>query len=324
MDSKPLGADGPRVGRIGLGCMFYGAVDPEAVRATIAGARDLGVTHFDTADVYERGRSEQLVGRALQGSAEVVIATKFGIRGRRQDGTVVIDARPAYVREACEASLERLGVDTIDLYYLHRYDPTIPIEDTVGAMAELVREGKVRRLGLSEVGAATLRRACAEHPIAALQCEYSLWTRDVEAELLPACRELGVALVAYSPLGRGFLAGAVDGRTPLEAGDLRTTVGDRFGPDALVHNQVWLDELHALASAKGVTLAQLALAWLLARDEGIFPIPGSRRLGHVRANVEAASVSLSPAEVERIASIVSQDRVLGERYPEVMLQQLRR
>lgn len=325
MDTRTLGAHGPPVSRVGLGCMFYGTVDEAQVVETLHGALDLGVTHFDTANIYEGGQSEVLVGRALRARRdEATIATKFGIVGRNADGTLVLDTRPAAVRKACEDSLSRLGIDTIDLYYLHRFDPAVPIEQTVEAMAQLVHEGKVRFLGLSEASAQTLRRAHAVHPIAAMQCEYSLWTRSVEDSILPTCRELGVALVAYSPLGRGFLAGAVRDLEALPARDLRRTVGERFVTASIQANMSWLAELEDLARQRSVTVAQLALAWLLAQGDDIFPIPGSRRLAHLQANAAAGSLTLTAAERERIEAIVTPERIVGDRYPAAMLAQLGR
>lgn len=325
MDTRTLGTHGPPASRIGLGCMFYGEVDEAQVVQTLTSALDLGITHFDTANVYEGGRSETLLGRALRARhEEATIATKFGIVGRNADGTLALDTHPAAVRTACEQSLTRLGVETIDLYYLHRFDPAIPIEDTVGAMAQLVREGKVRHLGLSEVGAQTLERAHAVHPITALQCEYSLWTRGVEDSILPTCRALGVALVAYSPLGRGFLAGAVRDHHALADRDLRRTVGDRFEAANIQANLDWLDQLEDMAQQRQVTVAQLALAWLLAQGDDVFPIPGSRRLAHLRANAAAGSVTLTAEELARIEVLVTPERVVGARYSTAMLAQLGR
>lgn len=325
MEQRRLGKHGPQVGRVGLGCMFYGAFDPAAIERAMRGAFDLGVTHFDTADVYEGGNSEQILGRALRDvRAQVTLATKFGIRGRRADGTLEINGRPEFVQQACSASLTRLGCEHIDLYYLHRFDPAVPITETVGAMAELVQAGRVRSLGLSEVSAQTLRAAHAVHPITALQCEYSLWSRDVEGELLDTCRELGVALVAYSPLGRGFLAGAVRDDSELGARDLRRTLGERFSPENLGANRSWLAELEAFASKRQLSVAQLSLAWLLSQGDEIFPIPGSRRLEHIESNLAAARVTLSDAELAELRAIVAPARVQGERYPAAMRSQLRR
>jgi aryl-alcohol dehydrogenase-like predicted oxidoreductase len=269
------------------------------------------------------GRSEQLLGQTLRSlRSEALVATKFGIRGRNGDGTLVIDNTPQYLTAAFEASCRRLGVDTLDLYYLHRFDPQIPIEETVGAMARLVELGKVRHLGLSEVAVETLRRACKVHPIAALQSEYSLWTRDVEPAVLPACRELGVSLIAYSPLGRGFLAGRASSSSALGERDLRRTLGERFTDEALVHNQRWLGQLEAFARAHGATTAQLSLAWLLHREKFVIPIPGTRHEGRARENADAVALSLNPSEVAELERIVREGGVRGARYPEAMLGQL--
>jgi aryl-alcohol dehydrogenase-like predicted oxidoreductase len=305
--------------------MVYGSAGPEQVGATVSAALDAGIDFFDTADVYDAGRSEELFGQALRGSGrKVVIATKFGIRGRRSDGTLLIDGSPAYVTAAVEASRQRLGVETIDLYYLHRFDPRVPIEETVGAMARLVERGLVRLLGLSEVGVETLRRAHAVHPIAALQSEYSLWTRGIEAGVLPACQELGITLVAYSPLGRGFLAGGVASSTDLGENDVRRRLGERFTDEALAHNHTWLARLAAFAAARGATTAQLSLAWLLHRDQTVIPIPGTRRPERARENAGAGALGLTPGDLAEIEAIVRDGGILGNRYPEAMLGQLER
>jgi aryl-alcohol dehydrogenase-like predicted oxidoreductase len=305
--------------------MVYGSVEASDFEGAVGASLDAGVDFFDTADVYDGGRSEELLGKSLRAcKREAAIATKFGIRGRNPDGTLVIDGSPEYVATAFEASRKRLGVDSIDLYYLHRFDPKIPIEITVGAMARLVEQGKVRRLGLSEVGAQTLRRAHAVHPIAALQSEYSLWTRGVEAAVLPACHELGVALVAYSPLGRGFLAGSVASGAELPERDLRRVLGGRFTEDAVAHNRGWFERLEAFASARSVTTAQVALAWLLHRDDSVIPIPGTRRAARAKENAAAAELVFSPADVAEIEGIVSEGGVRGDRYPAAMQEQLGR
>jgi aryl-alcohol dehydrogenase-like predicted oxidoreductase len=305
--------------------MVYGNVEASEFEGAVGASLDAGVDFFDTADVYDGGRSEELLGKSLRAlKREAAIATKFGIRGRNPDGTLVIDGSPEYVATAFEASRKRLGVDSIDLYYLHRFDPKIPIETTVGAMARLIEQGKVRRLGLSEVGAQTLRRAHAVHPIAALQSEYSLWTRDVEAAVLPACHELGVALVAYSPLGRGFLAGSIASAAELAERDLRRVLGGRFTEDALAHNRGWLERLEAFASARSVTTAQVALAWLLHRDDSVIPIPGTRRAARAKENAAAAELAFSPADLAEIERIVSEGGVRGHRYPAAMQEQLGR
>lgn len=325
MQQRTLGRNGPAVGSVGLGCMAYGDVDADAMLEVTRAALEAGVTHFDTADAYDRGESERRLGVALAGRrAEANIATKFGIRGRRDDGTLILDNTAAYVREACDLSLRRLGVETIDLYYLHRFDPSIPIEETVGAMARLVEAGKVRQLGLSEVSAETLRRAHAVHPIAALQSEYSLWTRGVEEEVLPTCDALGVTLVAYSPLGRGYLAGAVRSADALPRTDLRRTVGPRFTQAALDDNARWLAELEREAVAREVTVAQLALAWLLATHPRVVPIPGTRNPARVRENAAADAVRLESDVVARLAKVVESIGVTGHRYPQAMLAQVGR
>ena len=325
MQQRTLGRGGPTVGAIGLGCMAYGDITMDAMRTVVNAALGAGTTHFDTADAYDRGESERRLGAALEDRRGVfTVATKFGIRGRRADGTLKLDNSAAYVRQACEASLRRLGTDSIDLYYLHRFDPTIPIEDTVGAMARLVDEGKVKHLGLSEVSAQTLRRAHAVHPIAALQSEYSLWTRDVEDEVLPTCEALGTTLVAYSPLGRGFLAGAVRSQSSLPNRDLRRTVGPRFTQAALDANGRWLSELERAAERHGITVAQLSLAWLLAQSDHVLPIPGTRNPGRAEENAAAAHIMLSNEEGETLGRVVSDVGVEGTRYPAAMLKQVGR
>jgi aryl-alcohol dehydrogenase-like predicted oxidoreductase len=322
MKKRTLGPRGPEVSAIGLGCMgmsaFYGATDePEALR-TIARALDLGCNFLDTSDMYGPHTNEQLLGRALAGRREdVFLATKFGIKlemtptPRRS-----LDGSPAYVRSACEASLARLGVDHIDLYYQHRVDPDTPIEETVGAMAELVAEGKIRHLGLSEAGAETIRRAHAVHPITALQTEYSLWTRDLEQEIMPTLEELGIGLVAYSPLGRGFLSGRFSSPEELDEGDFRRH-GPRFTGENLAQNLKLAERVAELAEEKGITPGQLALAWVLHRGEHIVPIPGTKRVAYLEENIAAAEVQLSAEEVERISQAVPV--AAGERYdPEGM------
>ena len=310
------------VGALGLGCMgmseFYGTTDEgEAVR-TLERAVDLGVTLFDTADMYGPFTNEQLVGRVLAPHRDrVVIATKFGnVRDPQNPRNRRIDGSPEYVRTACDASLQRLGVDHIDLYYQHRVDKTVPIEETVGAMAELVQAGKVRRLGLSEASAETIRRAHATHPITALQTEYSLWTRHVEDQILSLLRELGIGLVPYSPLGRGFLTGTITSTESLEDNDFRRH-NPRFADGALEANLALVDAVKAIADEKGFTPAQLALAWVLAQGEDVVPIPGTRRVQRLEENVAAASVRLSDDDLARIEQAFPADAVRGERYPDM-------
>ncbi|HUN77827.1 MAG TPA: aldo/keto reductase [Solirubrobacteraceae bacterium] len=322
MNKRTLGSGGPQVAEIGLGCMgmsaFYGATDEGEAIATIQRALELGCDLLDTSDMYGPHTNEELVGRAIEGRREqVFLATKFGIKwvGTDAGGAPVrrIDGSPAYVREACEGSLRRLGVEHIDLYYQHRVDPRTPIEETVGAMAELVRAGKVRHLGLSEASAETIRRAHAVHPIAAVQTEYSLWTRDVEDEVLPTLRELGIALVAYSPLGRGFLAGRFSSGEELEEGDFRRH-GPRFTGENLQRNQELAARVRELAREKDVTPGQLALAWVLGRGSDIVPIPGTKRRAYLEENLAAADVVLTAEEAERIAAAVPV--AAGARYDE--------
>jgi aryl-alcohol dehydrogenase-like predicted oxidoreductase len=320
MQTRKLGADGPEVSAIGLGCMgmsaFYGATDEDEALRTIRRALELGCNFLDTSDMYGPHTNEELVGRAIAGRRdEVFLATKFGIRIEPGDGDAPakrsIDGTPEYVRAACEGSLRRLGVEQIDLYYQHRVDPKTPIEETVGALAELVSEGKVRHLGLSEASAETIRRAHAVHPITAVQSEHSLWTRDVEAEILPTLEELGIGFVAYSPLGRGFLSGRFSSPDELDEGDFRR-YGPRFTGENLKENLKLAGRVKALAEEKGVTPGQLALAWVLHRSEHIVPIPGTKRVRYLEENAAAADIELSPEEVERIAAEVP--AASGDRY----------
>lgn len=321
MKTRSLGKAGPVTSALGLGCMgmseFYGTPDEAEALATLVRAVELGVTHFDTADMYGSGHNEQLLGRFLQtaGRTELLVATKFGIK--REPGAYAreIDTSPAYVRQACDASLQRLGIDTIDLYYAHRLNPDVPIEETVGAMADLVTAGKVRHLGLCEVSAETLRRAHAVHPITAVQTEYSLWTRDPENAVLPACRELGVGFVAYSPLGRGFLTGTIDRSTQFEPGDFRT-IGPRFRDEALEANLRLAETVKTMAAELGCTPAQLCLAWLLAQGDDIVPIPGTRRRKYLEDNAAAAELVLSDDVMTRLDALFPPGIAAGDRYPE--------
>jgi aryl-alcohol dehydrogenase-like predicted oxidoreductase len=318
MKTRRLGAE-LEVSAVGLGCMgmteCYGVCDESDAKATIDRALDLGVNLLDTSDMYDRGGNELLVGRAIKGRRdEVVLATKFGnVRGPGGE-FVGVCGRPEYVRESCEASLKRLGVDVIDLYYQHRVDKGTPIEETVGAMAALVAEGKVRYLGLSEAGAATIRRACSVHPIAALQSEYSLWTRDPEDGILPTCRELGVGFVAYAPLGRGFLAGRFRGPGDLDADDWRPD-HPRFSGENLEHNLELAEAVKAMAEAKGCTPAQLCLAWVLAQGEDIVPIPGTKHTRYAEDNVGAVALDLTADELARLDEVFPPGVAAGTRYP---------
>jgi aryl-alcohol dehydrogenase-like predicted oxidoreductase len=331
MKTRKLGTTGLDIPAIGLGCMgmssVYGTADDATSIAVIHRAIDLGVTFLDTADIYGAGGNEELVGRAIRGKRDrVVLATKFGnvIRGTWADGKGYdIDGSPAYVKRAAEASLRRLGAETIDLYYQHRVDPKTPIEETVGALAELVKEGKVRYLGLSEAAPETIRRAHAVHPIAALQTEYSLWTRDPEHELLQLTDELGITFVAYSPLGRGFLTGALKSPDDLAPNDWRR-MNPRFQGDNFQKNLELVEELQAMARDKGTTAAQLALAWLLTRGDHVVPIPGSRRLDRLEENAAAADITLTENELHRLELIAPVGAAAGMRYPETMMEALNR
>lgn len=298
---------------------FYGQASEEESIAVIHRALELGCTFLDTADVYGVGRNEALVGKAMRGRRqEVVLATKFG-NVRAADGSWLgLSGRPEYVAQACDASLRRLGVDVIDLYYQHRVDPNVPIEETVGAMSRLVAAGKVRFLGLSEASAATLRRAHRVHPIAALQTEYSLWTRDPETEILPACRELGIGFVAYSPLGRGFLSGAIRSLQTLARDDWRRT-NPRFQGDNLRRNLELVARVETLARHKGCTPGQLALAWLLAQGRDVVPIPGTKRRKYLEENLGAAEVELTAADLAAIAEALPPGAATGERYPDAAM-----
>ncbi|MGD0483155.1 MAG: aldo/keto reductase [Gemmatimonadales bacterium] len=329
MDTRTLGTQGLTVTALGLGCMgmseFYGAADEVESVATIHRALDLGIAFLDTADMYGPYRNEELVGKALRGRRDrVVLATKFGIVRSATDPSVRgVNGRPEYVRQSCEGSLKRLGTDHIDLYYQHRVDTMVPIEDTVGAMAELVREGKVRFLGLSEAGAATIRRAHAVHPITALQSEYSLWTRDPEPEILPTLRELGIGFVAYSPLGRGFLTGRIRSADDLAPDDFRRN-SPRFQGENFRKNLELVERVEALARSRGVTAGQLALAWVAAQGRDIVPIPGTTRRKHLEENVAAMDLVLLPQELDALNSAVPPGAASGLRYLQAAMGSLNR
>jgi len=327
MDTRALGTQGLTVSTLGLGCMgmseFYGAADEGEAVATIHRALDLGVTLLDTADMYGPFKNEQLVGAAIADRRDqVVLATKFGIQRNPEDPTKRgVNGRPDYVHQACDASLRRLGLDVIDLYYQHRVDPDVDIEETVGAMGELVEAGKVRFLGLSEAGPDTIRRAHAVHPISALQTEYSLWSRDPEDEILPVLRELGIGFVPYSPLGRGFLSGQIRTLDDLDADDYRRN-SPRFQGENFQKNLDLVDKLEELAREKGCSASQLALAWVLAQGNDLVPIPGTKRVKYLEENVEAAEVTLDAGDLERIADALP--KAAGDRYPAEMMKSVGR
>jgi len=324
MEKRALGRQGLRVSALGLGCMgmseFYGAGDEQESIATIHRALELGIDFLDTADVYGPHLNEELVGRAIRGKRDkVVLATKFGIvRDPANRMLRGINGKPEYVRACCDASLKRLGIDTIDLYYQHRVDPQTPIEDTVGAMGELVRAGKVRYLGLSEAGSATLRRAVKVHPITALQSEYSLWTRDPEDGVLATCRELGIGFVPYSPLGRGFLTGEIRRFEDLAEDDYRR-FSPRFQGDNFQKNLDLVARVQTIAKEKRCTAAQLALAWVMAQGTDVVPIPGTKRRKYLEENVAALDVRLSADDLRRIDEVAPAGAAAGPRYPEFMM-----
>ena len=327
MNERKLGNSRIHVSPVGLGCMgmsdFYGPRDDAESLATINRALDLGVNFLDTSDAYGPHKNEELVGRAIRDRRhQAVVATKFGIV-RGSDGSRRIDGSPEYVRSACEASLKRLGVETIDLYYQHRVDPNVPIEDTVGAMARLVEEGKVRTLGLSEAGPETIRRAAKVHPIAALQTEYSLWSRDPEDDLLDLCGELDITFVAYSPLGRGFLTGEIKKYEDLAPDDFRR-MSPRFQGENFQKNLALVDRIKAIAAEKGCSASQLALAWVIARAGHIVTIPGTKRRKYLEENVGASDVRLSESDLKRIDEIAPRGVAVGERYPAALMGSLNR
>ena len=330
MRKVKLGSQGAVVSRMGLGCMgmseFYGERNDVESAATLLRALDLGITLLDTADAYGIGDNEELIGKTIRGRRdEVFLATKFANVRRKDDpSSWSISGRPEYVHAACDASLQRLGVDHIDLYYQHRVDPQTPIEETVGAMAELVTAGKVKYLGLSEASPATIRRAHRVHPITALQTEYSLWERHVEQDILPAVRELGIGFVPYSPLGRGFLTGAITKPSDLAASDARAQRYPRFAGDAFDRNQVLVDRVRAIAARRGVKAGQLALAWVLAKGEDLVPIPGTKRRSYLEENAAAANITLTAAEVAELEAAVPQEEIVGDRYTAASLKSIDR
>lgn len=330
MRTVPLGRSGLNVSRLGFGCMglaeFYGdALSNSEAEKVLEGVLDRGVNFFDTADMYGSGRNEeQLSGFLKKHRQKVVLATKFAIK-RGEGGAVVgLSNDPAYIREACDASLKRLGVEVIDLYYMHRRDAAVPIEESVGAMAGLIKAGKVKALGLSEVSANTLKKANDVHPIAALQSEYSIVTRDHEKEIIPLCRKLGVAFVAYSPLGRGLLTGAYRSEKDFSPGDYRMRGNPRFADGALKKNLSLVDQLQEIAEKKRASLAQIALAWVLAKGDDIIPIPGTKKIARLDENIGALNVKLSAEDIAAIEAAVPPDAVTGARYPEASAASLNR
>jgi aryl-alcohol dehydrogenase-like predicted oxidoreductase len=321
METRKLGKQGLVVSALGLGCMgmseFYSGRDEQEAVATLHRALELGVNFLDTADMYGPFTNEQLVGKAIKDRREqVILATKFG-NMRGEDGSFLgVNGKPEYVHSCCDASLKRLGVEVIDLYYQHRVDPTVPIEDTIGAMAELVQQGKVRYIGMSEAAPATIRRANAVYPITALQTEYSLWNRDPEDEILPTVRELGIGFVPYSPLGRGFLSGAITSPDDLAADDYRRK-SPRFQGENFDKNLQLVEQVRVIATEKGVTPSQLALAWLLAQGEDIVPIPGTKRRTYLEENIAAVEIVLTPEELNRLETVAPKGVAAGDRYPDM-------
>ncbi len=329
MKIRQLGTQGLRVSELGLGCMgmstAYGATDEVESIATIHRALELGITFLDTSDMYGNGANEQLIGKAIADRRDqVTLATKFGIQGYDSDRQQLsVNGQPSYVHQACDASLRRLGVDYIDLYYLHRVDPTVEIEETVGAMAELVQQGKVRYLGLSEAAAITIRRAHAVHPMSALQSEYSLWSRDPEDEILPTIRQLGIGFVPYSPMGRGFLSGKITNPDDFAADDFRKHQ-PRFQGENFYKNLQLVDQVQAIAAEKNVTPGQLALAWLLAQGDDIVPIPGTKRRRYLEENAAAVEISLTTEDLSRINTVVPRNSAVGDRYAASLMSSVNR
>lgn len=326
MKHRKLGSQGLEVSSIGLGCMgmseFYGHRDEQESLQTLSSAYELGVRFWDTSDIYGPKTNEELLGQYFKQHPmqreHIVLASKFGVVRDQHGEFKGVNGTPEYVRQACEASLQRLGVDHIDLYYQHRMDPNVPIEDTVGAMGDLVKAGKVRYLGLSEAGSDTLKRASVEHPISALQSEYSLWSRHLEAQVLPTCEELGIGLVAYSPLGRGFLTGAIKSRADLDKNDWRLT-NPRFSEENFAHNMLLVERIKMLAADKQCTPAQLALAWISQQNKHYIPIPGTRNAQRLRENAGAAEIRFSESELAHISRELPNEMARGTRYPEQVM-----
>jgi aryl-alcohol dehydrogenase-like predicted oxidoreductase len=330
MEKVKLGSQGAVVSRMGLGCMgmseFYGERNDQESAATLLRALDLGINLLDSADAYGMGDNEELIGRTIKSRRdEVFLATKFAYLRKKDDPTFWgLSGKPEYVKAACDASLKRLGLDHIDLYYQHRVDPDTPIEDTVGAMGDLVKAGKVKYIGLSEASPATLRRAHAVHPITALQTEYSLWERHIEDDILPVCRELGIGFVPYSPLGRGFLTGTISSSSQFDSSDARGARYPRFTGENIERNQVLVERVRKIAAGKGVKPGQLALAWVLAKGKDLVPIPGTKRRKYLEENAAAAVIKLTPEEVAELEAAVPQDEIAGDRYAAANLKMIDR